>query len=88
MKKCKHCEEPNLEGWFYCKACGKKASDSVFTTNMYMRTEIGKRTDIEFGTESMDKNIDSAIKNRQKSNTKFWKNKNKEFLKKKTLKYG
>ena len=88
MKECIHCNYPNPEGWFYCKSCGKKVSESVFTTNMYMRTAIGKRTDIEFSSQSMDKSIDSSIKNRQKSNNNFWQKKNKDYLKKKSLRYG
>ena len=54
---CKHCEAPNKEGWFYCKSCGKKASKSRFTTNLYMISEIGKRTDIEFSHTTIDEDI-------------------------------
>jgi hypothetical protein len=53
-----------------------------------MRTAIGKRTDIEFSSQSMDKSIDSAIQSRQKSNNNFWQKKNKDYLKKKSLRYG
>ena len=56
-KKCIHCEHPNKEGWFYCKSCGKKASQSSFTTNLYMISDMGKRTDVELSEQSMDQNI-------------------------------
>ena len=54
---CKHCEAPNKEGWFYCRSCGKKASVRKFTSTMFMRSELGKRTDIEISTMSMDDSI-------------------------------
>ena len=57
MKMCKHCKEPNPEGWFYCRECGGKTSDTNFTTNLYMQSEIGKRTDIEFSTITIDEDI-------------------------------
>jgi uncharacterized membrane protein YvbJ len=57
MKMCKHCREPNPEGWFYCRECGSKTSDTKFTTNLYMMSEAGKRTDIEFSTMTMDEDI-------------------------------
>ena len=56
-KKCIHCNHPNNEGWFYCKNCGKKAFKSKFTTNMYMMSEIVKRTDIEFRTTSLEEDV-------------------------------
>jgi len=55
-KKCIHCNHPNKEGWFYCKKCGKKASESIFTTNMYMMSDMGKRTDVEISAQSIDQN--------------------------------
>ena len=63
MKKCIHCGNDNREGWFYCKSCGKKASESKFTTNMWMTSDLGKRTDIEFSTESMSENTKRMRKN-------------------------
>jgi len=57
MKNCIHCKEPNPEQWFYCRKCGKKASDVKFTTNMYMMSEIGKRTDIEFRDTTVEQDI-------------------------------
>tara|TARA_R110000751_G_scaffold37416_2_gene90777 strand:+ start:523 stop:723 length:201 start_codon:yes stop_codon:yes gene_type:complete len=55
--KCVSCESPNPDQWFYCRSCGKKTSESKFTTNLYMRSEIGKRTDIEFSTVTIDEDI-------------------------------
>ena len=56
-KKCIHCDHPNKEGWFYCRSCGKKAFKSPFTTNLYIISDMGKRTDVEFSEQSMDQNI-------------------------------
>ena len=55
-KECIHCEHPNKEGWFYCRECGKQASQSPFTTNLYMISDMGKRTDVEMSVQSMDQN--------------------------------
>ena len=55
--KCIHCKEPNPERWFICRSCGKQASEHKFTTNMYMMSEIGKRTDIEFRTTSLEEDV-------------------------------
>ena len=57
MKNCIYCETPNPDGWFYCKSCGNRASESKFTTNLYMISPVGKRTDIEFSTTTMDEVI-------------------------------
>ena len=58
MAKCQHCKEPNRENWFYCRECGKKASAPKFTTNSWMRTDRGVRSDIEFNSMDMNKSID------------------------------
>jgi len=67
MSKCVHCDANN-KGWFYCRACGEKASLSKFSTNMWMRTERGKRSDIEFRTQTMDESVDEMNKER---NTRY-----------------
>ena len=64
MKNCINCKVPNPDEWFYCRKCGKRASESKFTTNLYMMSEIGKRTDIEFRTTTMEKDIEDM--NREK----------------------
>jgi len=56
-KNCIKCESPNPDEWFYCKKCSKKTSEKKYTTNLYMMSEIGKRTDIEFSTTTMDEDI-------------------------------
>jgi len=63
MKKCMHCDKENREGWFYCKSCGKKASESKFTTNLWMTSDLGKRTDVELSSQSMGDNIQKMRKN-------------------------
>ena len=60
--KCVSCESPNPDQWFYCRSCGKKTSESKFTINLYMRSEIGKRTDIEFSTTTIDEDINQRNK--------------------------
>ena len=57
MKSCINCETPNPDGWFYCKKCGNKTSKPKFTTNLYMISEIGKRTDIEFSATTVEEDI-------------------------------
>ena len=54
---CIHCESPNPERWFYCKKCGKKTSENKFTTNLYMISKLGKRTDIELTNTTVDEDI-------------------------------
>lgn len=75
---CVHCSNPNPEYWFYCKKCSKKSSYSKFTTNLYMISEAGKRTDIEFSHVSMEDSIKEIKKERIEGNQKFWKDKLKE----------
>ena len=58
-----HCDRENREGLFYCKYCGKKASESKFTTNLWMTSDLGKRTDVELSTQSMGDNIQKMRKN-------------------------
>ncbi len=54
---CIHCESPNPKRWFYCKKCGKKTAESKFTTNLYMMSNLGKRTDIELSSISVKEDI-------------------------------
>jgi hypothetical protein len=54
---CVHCEFPNPEQWFYCRKCGRKASESKFTTNLFMMSKLGKRTDIELTQTTVDEDI-------------------------------
>tara|TARA_R100001224_G_C3938845_1_gene121498 strand:- start:361 stop:555 length:195 start_codon:yes stop_codon:yes gene_type:complete len=58
-----HCDKENREGWFYCKYCGKKASESKFTTNLWMTSDLGKRTDVELSTQSIQQNTEKMRKN-------------------------
>jgi len=62
MNKCVHCNKENKENWFTCKSCGKRASESKFTTNMWMRTSMGKRTDVEVSVQSIDDNTKEMSK--------------------------
>jgi hypothetical protein len=43
---------------------GKRSSDVTFSTNMWMRTERGKRTDMEFRNITMDEHIKEVEESR------------------------
>jgi|TARA_R100001530_G_scaffold117789_1_gene84944 hypothetical protein len=60
--KCQHCDNPNPENWFFCRDCGKRASAPKFTTNSFVISEAGKRTDVEFNTISYDESINKMNK--------------------------
>ena len=67
---CVHCSNPNPDNWFYCMDCGKRSSDVAFSTNMWMRTERGKRTDMEFRNITMDEHIKEVEESRDGRNFK------------------
>ena len=69
---CVKCKSPNPEQWFYCRKCGSKASEPAYTTNMFMQSEIGKRSDIEFSEVSMDSHINKLNKDKRSKSQKFW----------------
>jgi hypothetical protein len=60
--KCQHCDKPNPENWFYCRGCGKRATPPKFTTNSFIISEVGKRTDVEFNTISYEESFDRMNK--------------------------
>ena len=64
MNKCIHCKKDNKDNWFTCRSCGKRASESKFTTNMWMTSDMGKRTDVEVSVQSMDQNISEMNRRR------------------------
>ena len=66
--QCQYCHKENSEGWFYCRSCGERASATKFTTNLWMMSEIGKRTDIEFRTMTVEEDIKS-MNRRNNANT-------------------
>ena len=61
--QCQYCHKENLEGWFYCRSCGKRASAMKFTTNLWMMSDLGKRTDMEFSSQTMGESIKEMRKN-------------------------
>ena len=74
MKKCVHCKEPNSEGWFYCRSCGNKASEPMYTTQVVIRdsgwaTAIRKDL-VDFSTITMEDSIKSVQNNIMKENSK------------------
>ena len=54
---CQYCGTPNPDNNFYCKDCGKRANPPLFTVNMWMRTDRGSRTDVEFNERTMGDSI-------------------------------
>ena len=62
--KCVNCDKSNPERWFFCRYCGKKTSDPKFTTNFFMMSEMGKRTDIELRTTTIEEDIKDINKKR------------------------
>ena len=75
---CVHCKNPNPEEWCYCRACGEKASEAVYTTNLFMMSEAGRRTDMEFSSISMDKHIAKVNKEKKERHNKIWKDRIKQ----------
>ena len=75
---CIHCETPNPEKWFYCRACGNKASEALYTTNLFMMSEAGERTDMEFSSISMDEHISKVGKEKKERQNKIWKDRIKQ----------
>ena len=51
---------------------------------MYMISEAGKRSDVEFSTTTMDKTIERAKEERVKKGSQFWQSKLKEFNKRRS----
>ena len=70
--KCIHCNADNSENWFYCRGCGKHASDDKYSQNIWMRTERGKRTDVEFSTQTMDESINEMNKKQEERYAQSW----------------
>ena len=64
MKYCVNCKAENKQNWFYCRSCGCKASETKFTTNLFKISEIGKRTDIEFSSTTIQEDIKERNKRR------------------------
>jgi len=74
-KKCINCGEPNKEGWFYCRSCGQKASEPLYSTQFVIRegnpwaTAI-RKDQIDFRTEDMDTSV-KRMQKQKKKNTKY-----------------
>jgi uncharacterized membrane protein YvbJ len=64
MKYCVNCKAENKQNWFYCRSCGQKTSEPKFTTNLFKMSNLGKRTDIELRTTTMQKDIQERNKRR------------------------
>ena len=76
MKKCVHCKEPNSEGWFYCRSCGNKASEPMYTTQVVIRdggwASAIRKDLVDFSTTTMEDSIKSTQNNIMKKNSKIW----------------
>ena len=71
-----YCDKPNSEGWFYCRSCGNKASEPMYTTQVVIRdsgwaTAIRKDL-VDFSTITMEDSIKSVQNNIMKENSKKW----------------
>lgn len=75
---CYKCKTPNPDNWFYCRECGGKASQPAFTTNLYMGTEAGKRTDVEFSSTTIEEHTKQIMSNKKDKSDKFWADKVKQ----------
>ena len=53
-------------------SCGKHASENKYSQNMWMRTERGKRTDVEFSTQTIDESINEMNKKKEESYAQSW----------------
>ena len=76
MKKCVHCKKPNPTGWFYCRSCGNKSSEPMYTTQVVIRdsgwaTAIRKDL-VDFSTTTMEDSVKSIQNNIMKENSKKW----------------
>lgn len=70
--KCVNCNTPNPERWFYCKSCGNRASEPIYTTNLFMMSEGAKRSDVEFSVKNMDEHIATVNKDKKERQNKVW----------------
>ena len=71
---------------YYDGTCCPKCDDIVlpnsqWTTNLYMHSDISKRTDIELSSEGLNSNVQKMKDNRKKKNKDFWKTKVTEAMK-------
>jgi len=60
---CQHCSKDNSEGWFYCRVCGKRASEPLYAYAVIIR-EAGFATaiwkdQIDFQVTTMGEDIES-----------------------------
>ena len=72
VSNCIHCKVDNSENWFYCRSCGKHASENKYSQKLWMSTERGKRTDIEFSTQTVDESINEMNKKREERYAQSW----------------
>ena len=71
--KCVNCNTPNPERWFYCKSCGNRASEPIYTTNLFMMSEGAKRSDVEFSVKIWMSIQQVLLQIRKKDKIKFGK---------------
>ena len=73
---CVHCSDPNPEGWFYCRSCGKRSSEPLYNTQFVIRESPWagaiRKDMIDFNMVSMDDSIRSMKKEFDEANTKKW----------------
>jgi len=61
---CKKCDKENKSEKFYCFNCKCKLHNPKWTTNLFMISDIGKRTDMEFSETTIDESVEKMLKSR------------------------
>ena len=61
---CKKCDKENKSEKFYCSNCKCKLHSPKWTTNLFMISDIGKRTDMEFSETTIDESVKKMLKSR------------------------
>tara|TARA_Y100000296_G_scaffold70929_1_gene85981 strand:+ start:138 stop:407 length:270 start_codon:yes stop_codon:yes gene_type:complete len=84
-KNCIECSKPNPEGWFYCRSCGKRSSEPMYSTQFILRdspwaTAI-RKDQVGFSRVSMEDSVKSMQKEFDTGNTKKWNERVKKALK-------
>ena len=72
VSNCIHCKADNSDNWFYCRSCGKHTSENKYSQNLWMSSERGKRTDIEFSTQTVDESINEMNKKKEERYAQSW----------------
>ena len=60
---CQHCQAENPERWFYCRKCGKRASQPLYSPSVIVRhpgfAAAIRKDQIQFTETTMGEDIES-----------------------------